>query len=89
MLEGSCAYFQVTDVGLTSVKIKFTEITQQQITQFKTELEEFAEKFHESGPGAVGADLDHGLKILNQFKKDMLKYENERLVCDLCKNVFM
>ncbi|XP_076804944.1 dynein axonemal heavy chain 10-like [Clavelina lepadiformis] len=69
---------KVTDVGLTSVKIKFTEITQQQITQFKTELEEFAEKFHESGPGAVGADLDHGLKILNQFKKDMLKYENER-----------
>lgn len=69
---------QVIDVNLTGVKVKFTEITQEQITQFKTELENFATKFHEEGPGAVGSDLDKGLKILNNFKKEMLKYETDR-----------
>nr|XP_026696380.1 dynein heavy chain 10, axonemal isoform X1 [Ciona intestinalis]XP_026696381.1 dynein heavy chain 10, axonemal isoform X2 [Ciona intestinalis] len=69
---------KVVDVGLTSVKIKFTKITQEQITVFKGELEGFADTFHESGPGAVGADLEHGLKILTQFRKDLQKYEADR-----------
>uniref|UniRef100_H2ZL67 Dynein heavy chain tail domain-containing protein n=1 Tax=Ciona savignyi TaxID=51511 RepID=H2ZL67_CIOSA len=64
-------------------KIEFSDeernlITQEQITEFKTELETFADTFHESGPGAVGSDLEHGLKILNQFRKDLQKYEADR-----------
>jgi len=68
------------DVGLTGVKIKFTEITQEQISEFKKNLEQFSEKFQESGPGAVGSDLDLGSKILTEFRKDMAKYESERSV---------
>lgn len=68
------------DVGLTGVKIKFTEITQVQIATFKSELEEFAEKFKMAGPGAVGSDLDQGLKILSDFRKDLAKFDADRLV---------
>ena len=60
------------------MKLKFTDITQKQIAQFKTDLEDFAERFHGAGPGAVGGDLDHGLKILTDFKKELAKSEAER-----------
>lgn len=32
----------------------------EQIKTFKHDLEEFSEKFHLEGPGAVGSDLDKG-----------------------------
>nr|XP_039267660.1 dynein heavy chain 10, axonemal-like [Styela clava] len=69
---------KITDVNLTSVKVKFTEITQEQITEFKTELEKFSEKYITEGPASVGSDLERGFKIMNDFKKEMLKYESER-----------
>ena len=34
-------------------------------------MTEFAEKFRTDGPGAVGSDLDHGLKILQEFRKEL------------------
>lgn len=68
----------MTDVDLTSVKVKFTEITQEQITEFKGQLEEFDTKFREEGPGAVGGDLEKGLKILKDYRTELNKYETER-----------
>ena len=60
------------------MKLKFTEITQTQISEFKTGILSFSERFNTDGPGAVGNDLDHGLKILTDFKKELANYESER-----------
>lgn len=34
-------------------------------------MTDFADKFRLEGPGAVGSDLDHGLKILQEFRKEL------------------
>ena len=65
-------------MNLTGVKVKFTEITKEQISEFKTQLEKFSDKFREEGPGAVGSDLEKGLKILTDFKKELNQYEADR-----------
>lgn len=38
----------------------FPQITQNQIQDFKKDLEKFSEKFFDYGPGAVGTDLEKG-----------------------------
>ena len=38
----------------------WTQITLQQIQEYDKDLNNFGEKFHAEGPGAVGADLDKG-----------------------------
>ena len=48
------------DASLVKVKKKFTEITQEQITDFQKSLADFADRFLLEGPGAVGEDLDRG-----------------------------
>ncbi|XP_041455872.1 dynein heavy chain 10, axonemal-like [Lytechinus variegatus] len=66
------------DASLVVVKKKFTEITQVQIGGFSTELNSFQERFKMNGPGAVGNDLDKGVELLEQFKKEMATYERDR-----------
>ncbi len=52
------------DVGLSVIKEHFTDITQDQISDFGVKNKVFAEKFALTGPGSVGEDLDHGLKLM-------------------------
>nr|XP_054773560.1 dynein axonemal heavy chain 10-like [Lytechinus pictus] len=66
------------DASLVVVKKKFTEITQVQIGGFSTELNSFQDRFKMNGPGAVGNDLDKGVELLEQFKKEMATYERDR-----------
>jgi dynein heavy chain, axonemal len=66
------------DVGLTVIKERFTEITREQISDFGSKLKEFAEKFATYGPGAVGDDLDLGVKLLKTFKDELNKLELEK-----------
>ena len=66
------------DVGLTIIKERFTEITQDQISDFGSKLKSFAEKFAMNGPGSVGEDLDLGIKILKVFKDELTKLEYEK-----------
>ncbi|PIK48528.1 putative dynein heavy chain 10, axonemal isoform X3 [Apostichopus japonicus] len=66
------------DASLIVVKKKFTEITQTQIGGFSTELDKFHGRFKEEGPCAVGNDLDKGLLLLEQYKKELKQYETDR-----------
>ncbi|XP_070572584.1 dynein axonemal heavy chain 10-like isoform X2 [Ptychodera flava] len=66
------------DASLIVVKKKFTEITQDQIKDFGSELSTFQEKFKMEGPGAVGADLDKGLELLASYQKELADYERDR-----------
>jgi dynein heavy chain len=66
------------DVGLGVIKVRFTEITQDQISDFGSKLKAFAEKFARHGPGSVGEDLDLGVKLLKQYKDELTKLENDK-----------
>ena len=66
------------DVGLTLIKERFTEITEIQIADFAKAIKAFAEKFARSGPGAVGEDLDIGLKLMKAYKEELGKLEREK-----------
>nr|DBA23158.1 TPA: hypothetical protein GDO54_014099 [Pyxicephalus adspersus] len=66
------------DRSLGRVKKTFTQITKDQIGEYKKELSQFAELFRTEGPGAVGDDLDKGLQILVAYEKELVKYEKNR-----------
>ncbi|XP_021370512.1 dynein heavy chain 10, axonemal-like isoform X1 [Mizuhopecten yessoensis] len=66
------------DASLFMVKKRFTEITQDQIKDFKKDLEEFATGFYEKGPGAVGTNLDKGMELMKSFRGDVAQYEADR-----------
>ena len=42
------------------------------------ELKNFAQRFKEEGPGAVGRDLDHGVELMKAYKEELSKYESDR-----------
>ncbi|XP_053555751.1 dynein axonemal heavy chain 10 [Bombina bombina] len=69
---------KLVDQSLGKVKKTFTQITKDQIEEYKKELAEFAERFRLEGPGSVGEDLDKGLQILTVYEKELLNYEKER-----------
>ncbi|XP_033627732.1 dynein heavy chain 10, axonemal-like [Asterias rubens] len=66
------------DASLIVVKKKFTEITQDQISNFSTELNSFQSKFRLEGPGAVGNNLDKGVELMEAFKRELSIYEKDR-----------
>ena len=66
------------DVSLTITKEHFTEITADQISDFGVKLKIFAEKFANSGPGAVANDLDLGFKLLKSFRDELHKLEHDK-----------
>ncbi|BFZ18669.1 hypothetical protein BsWGS_21707 [Bradybaena similaris] len=64
--------------SLLKVKLKFTEITQDQIKEFKKSLADFSERFLLEGPGAVGDDLDKGVELLKQAREKVSELEASR-----------
>ncbi|XP_030648846.1 dynein heavy chain 10, axonemal [Chanos chanos] len=66
------------DYSLTTVKKTFTEITKQQVEEYKQELVIFAESFNMHGPGAVGDNLERGLTVLETYEMELMKIEATR-----------
>ncbi|XP_058850532.1 dynein axonemal heavy chain 10 [Acipenser ruthenus] len=66
------------DHGLGRVKKTFTQITKEQIEDYKKELSVFAGSFHNEGPGAVGNDLEKGMEILAVYEKELSHKEKDR-----------
>ena len=66
------------DVGLTNVKERFTEITQDHIASFGIRVQAFAERFAQSGPGSVGDDLEGGVKLLKAYRDELAKFEADK-----------
>ncbi|XP_076006843.1 dynein axonemal heavy chain 10 [Genypterus blacodes] len=66
------------DRSLGPVKESFTETTNEKIEEFKLELSIFAESFNMHGPGAVGDDLEEGLRIMGIYEAELTKIEAGR-----------
>ncbi|CAH3028713.1 unnamed protein product, partial [Porites evermanni] len=66
------------DASLVSVKKKFTEITQDQVADFSTDISKFKESFINEGPNSIGTDLDAGVELLKRFKEEFANFEKER-----------
>uniref|UniRef100_W5K6M6 Dynein axonemal heavy chain 10 n=1 Tax=Astyanax mexicanus TaxID=7994 RepID=W5K6M6_ASTMX len=64
------------DRSLGRAKKTFTEITKEQIVQYKQEVAIFAESFNMHGPGAVGDNLDKGR--LRYCSEELAKIEAGR-----------
>ncbi|XP_017580699.2 dynein heavy chain 10, axonemal [Pygocentrus nattereri] len=66
------------DRSLGRVKKTFTEITKEQIEQYKQELAIFAESFNMHGPGAAGDNLEKGLTVMGTYETELAKIEASR-----------
>ena len=66
------------DAGLTVIKKKFTQITQEQVQTFSAKLLALLERFRNEGPSSCGSDLDKALVTLQQFKQELAVYETQR-----------
>ncbi|KAG9262045.1 dynein heavy chain 10, axonemal [Astyanax mexicanus] len=66
------------DRSLGRAKKTFTEITKEQIVQYKQEVAIFAESFNMHGPGAVGDNLDKGLTVMATYEEELAKIEAGR-----------
>ncbi|XP_072767433.1 LOW QUALITY PROTEIN: dynein axonemal heavy chain 10-like [Anoplolepis gracilipes] len=64
---------------LESTIDKFAEMIEAQIQQFLDETTKFSEDFETNGPGSTGDDLELGLKKMNEYGKQISKYEERRL----------
>ncbi|EDO35852.1 predicted protein [Nematostella vectensis] len=66
------------DYSLVSVKMKFTEITQDQVSNFTSDISKFKESFINEGPSSIGTDLDAGVELLKKFQEEYNTFEKER-----------
>ncbi|XP_036382121.1 dynein heavy chain 10, axonemal [Megalops cyprinoides] len=69
---------RTVDRSLGRVKLTFTEITKKQIDDYKEEVAVFAESFNVSGPGAVGDNLDEGMRLMLTYEKELAQVESGR-----------
>nr|XP_023024309.1 dynein heavy chain 10, axonemal [Leptinotarsa decemlineata] len=64
---------------LESTKERFAGLTLKEITDFCSVLAEFLEKYEKEGPGAVGDDLDHGMKLMEDYRTQFEELEARRI----------
>ncbi|KAI4469012.1 dynein heavy chain [Holotrichia oblita] len=64
---------------LESTKERFAQITQEEIKKFCNIITTFIERFDAGGPGAVGQDLDKGLKLMEEYGREFEDLEMKRL----------
>ncbi|XP_050455387.1 dynein axonemal heavy chain 10 [Cataglyphis hispanica] len=64
---------------LESTIEKFAELIQGEIQQFLDDTVKFIKDFEMNGPGSTGDDLELGLKKMDEYGKQINKYEETRL----------
>ncbi|KAI5166248.1 Dynein Heavy Chain 10, Axonemal [Manis pentadactyla] len=64
--------------ALGGIKRTFTEITRDEILNYRQQTEDFAKRFYCEGPGSVGEDLDKGVELLATFERELTKHEKSR-----------
>nr|XP_036870140.1 dynein heavy chain 10, axonemal [Manis javanica] len=64
--------------ALGGIKRTFTEITRDEILNYRQQTEDFAKRFYFEGPGSVGEDLDKGVELLATFERELTKHEKSR-----------
>ncbi|EDV22455.1 uncharacterized protein TRIADDRAFT_50643 [Trichoplax adhaerens] len=66
------------DHSLVAVKKKFTEITKDDVKDFSGKILDIQQRFKLEGPSSVGTDLDKGLEVLQNFKRELDVIEKYR-----------
>ncbi|KAK5648316.1 hypothetical protein RI129_003208 [Pyrocoelia pectoralis] len=64
---------------LESTKDRFAQVTLTEIREFCTSLAEFVKEFDAQGPGAVGDDLDKGMRLMEEYGKMFEELDARRL----------
>ncbi|KAJ8934454.1 hypothetical protein NQ314_013328 [Rhamnusium bicolor] len=64
---------------LESTKDRFAGLTFSEINEFCDMLVIFLEKYEREGPGAVGEDLDLGIKLMDEYKVQFQELEERRI----------
>ncbi|KAF7265371.1 hypothetical protein GWI33_021219 [Rhynchophorus ferrugineus] len=64
---------------LESTKERFAGLTLNEINDFLEVLRQFLERFEHEGPGAVGEDLDAGLRLMDEYKVEFEDMETRRI----------
>lgn len=63
---------------LEATKERFAQLTLAEINEFCDLLAEFVHKFDTEGPGAVGENLDSGVKLLEEYGVIFVELEERR-----------
>ncbi|KAL1513082.1 hypothetical protein ABEB36_002553 [Hypothenemus hampei] len=64
---------------LESTKDRFALLTLDEINDFLDVIKEFLNRFEKEGPGAVGDDLDLGVKLMEDFRVEFNNLETRRI----------
>ncbi|XP_004690685.2 PREDICTED: dynein heavy chain 10, axonemal [Condylura cristata] len=64
--------------ALGGIKRTFTEITRGEISNYRRQIEDFAKRFYNEGPGSVGDELDRGMDLLATFERELTRHEKNR-----------
>eukprot|EP00736_Rhodelphis_marinus_P009344 Rmarinus@m.3249 len=59
------------DKNLVSVKDKFREVTQDQVSDFQNEVATMKREFFDKGPGTAGIDMDEGVRLVEKYMRDL------------------
>ncbi|XP_058811885.1 dynein axonemal heavy chain 10 isoform X1 [Topomyia yanbarensis] len=73
---------------LQSTKTKFAEMTQNEISIFCFELNEFVQRYKSEGPGTVGLDLDRGALLMDEYGKEFEAVDKQRVELENAEKLF-
>lgn len=86
-MHASCFYHIILRVKLNyflpgqtleATKERFAQLTLTEINEFCDLLAEFVHRFDTEGPGAVGENLDSGIKLLEEYGAIFVELEERR-----------
>lgn len=77
-----------SDSALEDVKVDFSDITRQQVKEFKLQVEAFYEKFKTAGPNRGNIELSAGLKLLREVEAELAALLQERDELVLAQKLF-
>ncbi|XP_021113287.1 dynein heavy chain 10, axonemal isoform X4 [Heterocephalus glaber] len=64
--------------ALGGIKRTFTEVTRGEIMNYRCQIDDFAKRFYNQGPGTVDEDLDKGVELLSTFERELVKHEKNQ-----------
>ncbi|XP_062558011.1 dynein axonemal heavy chain 10 isoform X2 [Armigeres subalbatus] len=73
---------------LQSTKTKFAEMTQNEISIFSLELNEFVQRYKREGPGTVGLELDRGAQLMESYGNEFESLEKQRVELENAEKLF-
>lgn len=76
------------DQHVNTIKGAYSEMTMQQVEDFKKTLRAYYEEYLETGPGAEQVDLDQGLQRLEEAKEKCEEFSTQKEEMVLSESLF-